>query len=165
MLNERHLVVGVALLLFACGDGRLQRYGVSDAGPASDANVVTLPDGNTVPAVDAAGAQDSGELADAGVDVANAPDVEVEMGPVLRDGLAVEYFSNYHDSTGEQTEAKVDHDWGEGAPSGVSVNHFSARWEGFVEVPSAGGATAASSGTTGRSGCSIRRSSRATAKN
>jgi len=58
------------------------------------------------------------------------------------DGLKATYFNNA-DLTNEvltRTDATVDFDWGTGSPaSGIGENTFSARWEGFIEVPRSGG--------------------------
>lgn len=58
----------------------------------------------------------------------------------LTPGLLAEYFAN-RDLSGEplrRTEPLIDFDWQAGAPNGVPIDNFSARWSGLLVAPVSG---------------------------
>jgi hypothetical protein len=62
-----------------------------------------------------------------------APDWSAGSG----DGLPGTYFDQTTGNTVSRKDANVDFDWDIGSPTeGIGKDFFSARWEGFVQVPS-----------------------------
>jgi GH43 family beta-xylosidase len=100
----------------------------TDAGGSRDAESLDARDGSAVDgsARDSQdGVVDARDSQDAGVDAAL--------------GLRASYFRRHGPLTLERVDPTVDFAWGNDGPAAsVGVDHFSARWEGTLDVPAAG---------------------------